>query len=156
MSKKCRAYNESKLDFEPADNRKAFYAGWEAAIQMVSEAVAAEREACAQACEDLIGTRAMAKHCADAIRARQQAAWAEKPKMRRTTREEKIVNPGVYEVPDGFECPRCGHCCRVDWVGLTDHEISEWWWAVTGELPEDSCIVDFARAIEAKLKEKNT
>ena len=29
-----------------------------------------EREACAQACEDLIGTRAMAKHCADAIRAR--------------------------------------------------------------------------------------
>lgn len=42
-----------------------------------------------------------------------------------------------------------------EWVGLTDQEISEWWWAVTGELPEDSCIVDFARAIEAKLKEKN-
>jgi hypothetical protein len=29
-----------------------------------------EREACAEICEDLIGTRAMAKHCADAIRAR--------------------------------------------------------------------------------------
>ena len=29
-----------------------------------------EREACANVCEDLIGTRAMAKHCADAIRAR--------------------------------------------------------------------------------------
>ena len=29
-----------------------------------------EREACAQACEDLIGTRAMARHCADEIRAR--------------------------------------------------------------------------------------
>jgi hypothetical protein len=29
-----------------------------------------EREACAKVCEDLIGTRAMAKHCADAIRAR--------------------------------------------------------------------------------------
>lgn len=29
-----------------------------------------EREACAQVCEDLIGTRAMAVHCADAIRAR--------------------------------------------------------------------------------------
>ena len=26
-----------------------------------------EREACAQVCEDLIGTRAMARHCADAI-----------------------------------------------------------------------------------------
>jgi hypothetical protein len=29
-----------------------------------------EREACAKVCEDLIGTRAMARHCADAIRAR--------------------------------------------------------------------------------------
>ena len=29
-----------------------------------------EREACAKVCEDLIGTRAMAVHCADAIRAR--------------------------------------------------------------------------------------
>ena len=29
-----------------------------------------EREACAEVCEDLIGTRAMARHCADAIRAR--------------------------------------------------------------------------------------
>jgi hypothetical protein len=28
-----------------------------------------EREACAQVCEDLIGTRAMARHCADHIRA---------------------------------------------------------------------------------------
>ena len=27
-----------------------------------------------------------------------------------------------YTTP--FECPRCGHCCRVDWVGLTDEEIS--------------------------------
>jgi hypothetical protein len=30
----------------------------------------AEREECAKLCEDLIGTRAMAVHCADAIRAR--------------------------------------------------------------------------------------
>jgi hypothetical protein len=29
-----------------------------------------EREACAKVCEDLIGTRAMARHCADHIRAR--------------------------------------------------------------------------------------
>ena len=34
-----------------------------------------EREACAQACEDLIGTRALAKHCADAIRARGEAEY---------------------------------------------------------------------------------
>jgi len=41
----------------------------------VAELVRAdEREACAQVCEDLIGTRAMARHCVDAIRAR----WDEK------------------------------------------------------------------------------
>lgn len=55
-----------------------------------------------------------------------------------------------------FECPRCGHCCQseVDWVGLTDEEIKsvcykrDWTAPWTNET--------FARAIEAKLKEKNT
>jgi len=66
--------------------------------------------------------------------------------MRKTTREEKIVNPGVYEVPDGFECPRCGHCCRVDWVGL-DHEMMR------------NTSLEFNRGAlwaERWLKEKNT
>ena len=40
------------------------------ANRLVNEAVLAEREACAQLCEELIGTRAMATHCADHIRAR--------------------------------------------------------------------------------------
>lgn len=35
MSKKCLAYSKSKLGLEPADNRKAFYAGWDAAIEYV-------------------------------------------------------------------------------------------------------------------------
>lgn len=57
-----------------------------------------------------------------------------------------------------FECPRCGHCCQaeVNWVGLTDEEIQEvvskkWWdW-------EDAFDIEgFSRAIETKLKEKNT
>jgi hypothetical protein len=40
-------------------------------VEKFAELVRAdEREACAQVCEDLIGTRAMARHCADAIRAR--------------------------------------------------------------------------------------
>ena len=39
-------------------------------IELVARAKAQEREACAQVCEDLIGTRAMARHCADEIRAR--------------------------------------------------------------------------------------
>jgi phosphoserine phosphatase len=38
--------------------------------KLVNWAVDREREACAKVCEDLIGTRAMARHCADAIRSR--------------------------------------------------------------------------------------
>ena len=32
MSKKCKAYSESELGLIPHDNRKAFYAGWDAAM----------------------------------------------------------------------------------------------------------------------------
>ena len=39
MSKKCRAYSESKLGLEPTDNRKAFYAGWDAALAQQAEPV---------------------------------------------------------------------------------------------------------------------
>lgn len=37
MSKKCRAFSVSKLGLEPADNRKAFYAGWDAAIEQAEK-----------------------------------------------------------------------------------------------------------------------
>ena len=75
-------------------------------------------------------------------------------KMRRTTRDEKIVNPGVYEVPE-FECPRCGHCCpEREWVGLTDGEIKDIREDLTYD-DEDFNELEFARDIEAKLKEKN-
>jgi hypothetical protein len=54
-----------------------------------------------------------------------------------------------------FECPRCGHCCADrEWVGLTEEEINsvrhnrDW----TAHWTDTT----FARAIEAKLKEKNT
>lgn len=39
-------------------------------VRFAELVAAAEREICAQVCEDLIGTRAMARHCADAIRER--------------------------------------------------------------------------------------
>ena len=39
MSKKCKAYSESKLGLEPPDNRKAFYAGWDAALAQQAEPV---------------------------------------------------------------------------------------------------------------------
>ena len=57
---------------------------------------------------------------------------------------------------DDFECPRCGHCCKAEWVGLTDEEISDLWCKVSNT---DFVTIDtheFARAIEAKLKERNT
>jgi hypothetical protein len=70
--------------------------------------------------------------------------------MRKTTRDEKIVNPGVYEVPE-FECPRCGHCCpEREWVGLTDDEFQACFDHADGTLGS------LMYAIEAKLKEKNT
>jgi hypothetical protein len=55
-----------------------------------------------------------------------------------------------------FECPRCGHCCQQrEWVGLTDEEAKK-------TFEEHNCVISadlagiLARAIEAKLKEKNT
>ena len=54
-----------------------------------------------------------------------------------------------------IDCPRCGHCCpqrlHTAWQGLTDEEIK----AIV--LDEGFLSLQhFARAIEAKLKEKNT
>lgn len=43
---------------------------WNGCEEVHPECRKPEREACARVCEDLIGTRAMARHCADAIRAR--------------------------------------------------------------------------------------
>ena len=48
--------------------------------RLVNWAVDREREACAKVCEDLIGTRAMARHCADAIRARGEAEYGRSEK----------------------------------------------------------------------------
>ena len=104
------------------------------AIAEAEDAVAAEREACAEVCEDLIGTRAMARHCADAIRARGE--WV------------KTYCGGKPNYTTPFECPRCGHCCKPDWVGLTDHELQ----VLDFNDPERGRL---ARAVEAKLKEKN-
>ena len=62
-----------------------------------------------------------------------------------------------------FECPRCGHCCKSDlarvgevgvwgeWQGLTDEEVSE----AIDDVLEGGGWLDVARALEAKIKEKN-
>ncbi len=51
-----------------------------------------------------------------------------------------------------FDCPRCGHCCPQS-KPLTDEEIER------ACVPLGAAMLSFtevARAIEAKLKEKNT
>jgi len=56
--------------------------------------------------------------------------------------------------PDQYErfCGKCGACLGKPWVGLTDEEILDLWIANH----KDTGATDaFARAIEAKLKEKN-
>ena len=42
------------------------------------------------------------------------------------------------------------------WVGLTDEEIQKIWDVASGAIPGWSRHIAYARAIEAKLKEKNT
>ena len=66
----------------------------------------------------------------------------------------------MYQKPrsylDDFECPRCGHCCKAEWVGLTDEEIVAATNAVHGFGAVKQKDMNFAKAIEAKLKERNT
>ena len=56
---------------------------------------------------------------------------------------------------DDFECPRCGHCCKAEWVGLTDDEVAQAMYKadaiITGPMQ-----FRFAKEIETKLREKNT
>jgi len=101
--------------------------------------------------------------------------------MRKTTREEKISRPAVYEVPannrmiashqdhvrrlmDELAIARV--CIRElgdrlsrlekPWVGLTDEEVERYWdWEDFQTGAGRSTIFEMVRDIEAKLKEKN-
>jgi hypothetical protein len=44
---------------------------------------------------------------------------------------------------------------KREWVGLTDEEAMQTWDGVIKYAPGEMRVKDFARAIEAKLKEKN-
>ena len=45
---------------------------------------------------------------------------------------------------------------KREWVGLTDEEAMQTWEGIIKYAPGEVRLKDFARAIEAKLKEKNT
>jgi len=102
--------------------------------------------------------------------------------MRKTTREEKISRPTVYEVPannrmigshqdhvrrlmDELAIARV--CIRElgdrlsklekPWAGLTDEEVERYWdWEDFQTGAGRLTIFEMVRDIEAKLKEKNT
>jgi hypothetical protein len=67
-----------------------------------------------------------------------------------TALRDRLAQPEQELVID---CPRCGHCCpQRQWVGLTDEELRD----IAGDGPDYFDWKVFGRAIEAKLKEKNT
>ena len=49
---------------------------------------------------------------------------------------------------DDFECPRCGHCCKAEWVGLTLNEAEEFYDKYTDR-------AELINAIDKFLEEKN-
>ena len=49
-----------------------------------------------------------------------------------------------------------GEEIQPDWIGLTDEEIDIAWRSVDYTVPYSQFRIDVARAIEAKIKEKNT
>ena len=56
----------------------------------------------------------------------------------------------VLELPNHTQSP------QRTWVGLTDEEIDKAWRSCDYTVPWEQHRIDIARAIEAKLKEKNT
>ena len=62
--------HQNVVDFARAIEREIGFARAELWLKRINDAVLSEREECAKVCDDLIGTRAMAVHCAAAIRAR--------------------------------------------------------------------------------------
>ena len=66
------------------------------------------------------------------------------------TLRDRLAQPEQELVID---CPRCGHCCPQS-KPMTDEEIEVLAKKHNGIYYD--CDITFARAIEAKLKEKNT
>ena len=178
MSKKCKAYSESRLGLQPADNRKAFYAGWDAALRQALEESA-------NSTADVVESKALSQpeqYDQTALELCEKCGWKgiipdegclvcarknQKPVawLNITDEGERYIQfaGSVKDFNEGtkfYTAPP-----KREWVGLTDEEA----WGVyrthglsfhrPNHVEENEwalCMRDFARAIEAKLKEKNT
>jgi len=131
MSKKCRAYSESKLGLEPADNRKSFYAGWEAAIKYVLTRDISQEyvDETKKDRHEIVGACVTcgAPH----------GFWLSAP-------PSDFIGPSVIKA-----------ISKRKWVGLTDEERMEIRLHSTRNMGENFQET-LCKAIEAKLKEKNT
>jgi len=71
------------------------------------------------------------------------------------TEEDEEFNRIEREAAMRMEAVRATVAPR-EWVGLTDEEIDKAWRSVDYTVPWEQHRIDVARAIEAKLREKNT
>ena len=55
-----------------------------------------------------------------------------------------------------FQVQMLGEEIQPDWIGLTDEEIDTAWRSVDYTVPYTQFRIDVAKAIEAKLRSKNT
>ena len=79
--------------------------------------------------------------------------WSNNPRFRKTsmTSEDEEFNR-IEREASLRKAAVLVAITKKEWVGLTDAEISRLWLQTSPYFNED----DFARAIEARLKEKNT
>jgi hypothetical protein len=132
MSRKCRAFSASKLGLEPADNRKAFYAGWDAALVQPET-----RNQCGETCE-------RAKLCAVCARGLEETAH---PPC-------DIAEDGVCEVLDC--CRKLPQILEALEIGYdsAQAEAAQYHAAMAGYRPErhaemDANVAKIAKAITA-------
>lgn len=97
------------------------------------------------------------KQALEALEAMQSYAAAERKGLRICDEAITALRERLAQPEQELVC-MCGICKlgKREWVGLTDEEVSE---IINREIGFNSCWgpeEKFARAIEAKLKEKNT
>ena len=176
MSKKCKAYSVSKLGLAAPDNRKAFYAGWDAAIEQAltpgePEYDKTELNAFVQDLYDSKRLEGKHGHYETLFHCVHQAikrvcGEPEKRDLlyatvamqeREAQRIENIVGTLEQIKQEKLALLAAAPQPQREWVSLTDEEINEAYGDARvkwGHIPHDD-VARIARAIEAKLREKN-